>query len=202
VIGIAVALALTVWASRAGRLDSPRTTRPGDLCRLCVGAVALLAATPYIAAELGFFLDGVPVLGSVFQTGAIKPEPGGGQLHAAVHHGHHHGMDGLLLTLTALLVSRQLGAIRRPVLRTLTAVYLALMIVYGLTNLANDLWIEQVVKRDWTSWEIPEVLQPSLSFAWLAMIACAVVIYAALLRPRRQLRRLGSSSSIHSDIGT
>jgi hypothetical protein len=114
-------------------------------------------------------------------------------------------MDGLLLTLTALIVSRQLGTIRRPVLRTLTALYLALMLVYGLTNLANDLWIEQVVKRDWTGWEIPEVLQPSLSAAWAAMIACGLVIYALWLRPRRERvvqRPVGSTSSIHSDIGT
>ena len=203
VIGVAIAFALTVWASRAGRRDSPRTTREGDLLRLGVAVVALLLATPYIAAELGFFLDGVPVFGWIFQTGAIRPEPASGSLHAAVHHGHHHGMDGFLLTITALLVSRQLGAIRRPLLRMATAVYLALMLVYGLTNMANDLWIEQVVKRDWTTWEIPDVLQPSFSAAWAAMIACAVAIYAAFLRPRwRQGRFVGSSSSIHSDIGT
>jgi hypothetical protein len=205
VVGVALAFTLTVWASRSGRPDVPRATRAGDLARLAVGGVATVLSAPYIAAELGFFLDGVPVLGWLFQTGVVKPEPGGGQLHAAVHHGHHHGMDGLLLTLTALIVSRQLGTIRRPLLRTLTALFLALMLVYGLTNLANDLWIEQVVKRDWTRWEIPEVLQPSLSAAWAAMIVCGLVIYALWLRPRRERvfqRPVGSTSSIHSDIGT
>ena len=115
------------------------------------------------------YLDGVPLLGSIFQTGKLAPEPGAGYLHATVHYGHHHGLDGFLLTVTALLLSRQLGGIRRPLLRTLTAAYLSLMIVYGLTNMANDLWIEQIVKRGWTSWQIPDVLYPTASAAWAAM---------------------------------
>jgi hypothetical protein len=185
VLGVAIAFALTLWASRSGRREFPRATRRGDVARLIVGAVSLFFAAPYIAAELGFFLDGVPVLGSIFLTGAIRPEPGAGYSHAAVHHGHHHGLDGFLLAATALLLSRLVGSIRRPILRTVTAVYLALLLVYGLTNQAQDLWTEQVVKRGWTNWDIPEVLHPSLSAAWAAMIGCGLLIYALFLRPRR-----------------
>ena len=185
VLGVALAFLLTVWASRNGRREFPRTSARGDAARLVVGGLSLFFAAPYIAAELGFFLDGVPVLGSIFITGAIRPEPGAGYSHAAVHHGHHHGLDGFLLVATALLLSRLVGSIRRPVLRTVTAVYLALLLVYGLTNQVQDLWTEQIVKRGWTNWEIPNVLHPSLSAAWAAMIACGLVIYALLLRPRR-----------------
>jgi len=185
VLGVALAFLLTVWASRNGRREFPRTSARGDAARLVVGGLSLFFAAPYIAAELGFFLDGVPVLGSIFITGAIRPEPGAGYSHAAVHHGHHHGLDGFLLVATALLLSRLVGSIRRLVLRTLTAVYLALLLVYGLTNQVQDLWTEQIVKRGWTNWEIPNVLHPSLSAAWAAMIACGLVIYALFLRPRR-----------------
>jgi len=187
VLGVALTLLLTVWASRSGRREFPRTSARGDAARLLVGGLSFFFAAPYIAAELGFFLDGVPVLGSIFLTGAIRPEPGAGYSHAAVHHGHHHGMDGFLLTATALLLSRLVGSIRRPVLRTLTAVYLALLLVYGLTNQVQDLWTEQIVKRGWTGWEIPNVLHPSLSAAWAAMIACGLVIYALPLSPRQRL---------------
>jgi hypothetical protein len=186
VIGVGLTFALTVWASRRGRREFPRTTARGDAARLVVGGVALFFAAPYIAAELGFFLDGVPILGSIFETGKIRPEPGSGMLHAAVHHGHHHGLDGFLLAATALLLSRHVGAIRRPLIRGLTAFYLALMLVYGLTNQVEDLWTEQIVKRGWTSWQIPNVLHPTVSLAWGAMLACAIVIYAAFLRPRRR----------------
>ena len=187
VVGVALAFLMTVWASRAGRREFSRASWRGDLARLAIGGTSLFFAAPYIAAELGFFLDGVPVLGSIFITGAIRPEPGAGYSHAAVHHGHHHGMDGFLLTVTALLLSRLIGGIRRPILRTLAAVYLALMLVYGLTNQVQDLWTEQIVKRGWTNWDIPNVLHPSASAAWAAMVACALAIYALFLRPRREL---------------
>ena len=191
VAGVALAVALTLWATRRGRRERPRTTVAGDRARLAVGLVALFFAAPYIAAELGFFLDGVPVLGSIFQTGKLRPEPGAGYSHPAVHHGHHHGMDGFLLVVTALLLSRLLGGIRRPVLRALTAVYLSLLFVYGATNQVEDLWIEQIVKRGWTSWQIPNVLHPSASAAWAAMVAVGLLLYATVFRPRRALLARG-----------
>jgi hypothetical protein len=110
-------------------------------------------------------------------------------LHAAVHYGHHHGLDGFLLVVTALLLSRLLGGIRRPGLRPLTAAILSLMLVYGWTNMVNDLWIEQIVKRGWTSWEVPDVLFPKASLAWAAMLVAAALIYAACFARRPLLRR-------------
>ena len=113
VLGVGLAFLLSLWASRAGRREFSRTSARGDATRLLVGGLSFFFAAPYIAAELGFFLDGVPVLGSIFLTGAIRPEPGAGYSHAAVHHGHHHGMDGFLLAVSALLLSRLVGSIRR-----------------------------------------------------------------------------------------
>jgi hypothetical protein len=182
VVGVAIAVALTVWASVRGRRDRVRTTAGGDRARVAAGAILLVLSAPYIAAELGFFLDGVPVLGWIFQTGKLAPEPGAGYLHATVHHGHHHGLDGFLLALAVLLLSRLLPAIARPRLRAATAAYLSLMLVYALWNLANDLWIEQVVKRGWTGWQVPDVLQPSLSPSWAVLVATAAVVYVTLFR--------------------
>ena len=189
VVGVALAVALTARATRRGRREVVRTSRTGDRARLVLGAITLFWATPYIAAELGFHLDGVPLFGWIFQTGKIAPEPGSGNLQATVHYGHHHGLEGLLLVTTALLLSRLLGGIRRPGLRTLTAALLSLMLVYGWTNMVNDLWIEQVVKRGWTSWQVPDVLFPKVSFAWAAMLVAAVLINAAFFARRPLLGR-------------
>jgi hypothetical protein len=189
VVGVVLAVALTSWATRRGRREAVWTSRAGDRARLALGGVTLFSAAPYIAAELGFHLDGVPVLGWLFQTGKIRPEPGTGHLHAAVHYGHHHGLDGFLLVVTALLLSRLLGGIRRPGLRTLTAAILSLLLVYGWTNMVNDLWIEQVVKRGWTNWQVPDVLVPSLSLAWAAMLVAAALLYAGCFSRRPLLRR-------------
>ena len=184
VVGVGLAVALTAWAARNGRREAVRTSRGGDIARLILALVVLFWATPYIAAELGFHLDGVPFFGWFFQTGKIEPEPGAGYLHATVHYGHHHGLDGFLFATTALLLSRLLGGIRRPGLRTFTGALLALMLVYALTNMVNDLWTEQVVKRGWTSWEVPDVLQPSASFAWGAMLIAAALLYFACFSRR------------------
>ena len=189
VVGVGLAVALTAWASRRGRPEPRRTSRTADLLRLALGAVILFWTTPYIAAELGFHLDGVPFFGWFFQTGKLAPEPGAGYMHATVHYGHHHGLDGFLLGVTALLLSRLLGGIRRPALRTFTAVLLSLMLVYGLTNIVNDLWTEQVVKRGWTHWQVPDVLQPKASLAWAAMLVAAALIYAAFFARKLLLRR-------------
>jgi hypothetical protein len=189
VVGVALAVALTAWATRDGRRERVRTSLAGDRARMILAAFVLFWATPYIAAELGFHLDGVPLLGWIFQTGKIAPEPGSGNLHATVHYGHHHGLDGFLLCVTALLLSRLLGGICRLGLRTLTAAILSLMLVYALTNMVNDLWIEQVVKRGWTSWEVPDVLQPSVSFAWGAMLVASALVYAGFFARRPLLGR-------------
>jgi len=189
VVGVGLAVALTAWASLRGRREAVRTSRAGDRARLVLGGVTLFFAAPYIAAELGFHLDGVPLLGWIFQTGKIAPEPGAGYLHATVHYGHHHGLDGFLLVVTALLLSRLLGGIRRPGLRPLTAAILALMLVYGWTNMVNDLWIEQVVKRGWTGWQVPDVLFPKLSLAWAAMLVAAAAIYVVFFTRRPLLGR-------------
>jgi hypothetical protein len=185
VVGVGLAFALTVRGARSGRPERVRTSRTGDWARVVLGVVTLVWATPYIAAELGFHLDGVPFFGWAFQTGKPAPEPGSGYLYATVHYGHHHGLDGFLLVSTALLLSRLLGGIRRSPLRTLTAAYLSLMLVYGWTNMVNDLWSEQVVKRGWTHWQVPDVLQPSASLAWASMLVAAAVIYAVFFSARR-----------------
>jgi hypothetical protein len=181
--GVVLVVVLSFLARAPGPVPAP--SRAGDLARLGVGWLAVVAAAPYIAAELGFFLDEVPVLGSIFITGKIAPEPDGRLAHA-VHHGHHHGMDGLLLTLTALILSRALGAVRGRWLRAALGAYLALMLVYGLTNMVNDLWGEQLVKRGWTDWEVPSVLHPTASLAWAAMLVVAVAFYAAFFSAGRR----------------
>ena len=105
--GVLVALAVTVLAARRGLAGGGR--QRGDGVRIAAGAVAAFAGLPWIAAELGFYLDGVPLLGTLFETGE-RPSP---REPPFVHHGHHHGMDGLLLFLSALLLSRVVPRVAR-----------------------------------------------------------------------------------------
>ncbi len=92
--------------------------------------------------------------------------------------GHHHGMDGVLLLLSALLLSRVVPSVRGRWLRLGVGAYVALMACYAVGNIANDFWIEQVVKRGWTNWQLPDVLRPKLTIAWGLIVLGAAAIYA------------------------
>ena len=178
--GVALAVALTLLARREGR--PPRVPRlPGDRARIVLAALLVVLAVPWWFAETGFYAPD-PLLAD---------EVPKGETIAAVHLGHHHGTDGVLLALAGLLLSRRLPSVSRP--RALSA-YLALMLSYGLVNAAQDAWLEQVVKRGWTTWEIPDALRPAFTPIWLVIITAAVAVELFYRSERR--------SSSHSDIGT
>jgi hypothetical protein len=171
--GVALALALTFLARR------PPPSRPrGDRARIVVGAVLILLAAPWIAAVLGFYLDGVPVLGRVFQTGKMASfhDP----LHHAVHHGVHHGLQGLLFALTALILSRVPNRV---------SLYLALLFAFGAANMLNDGWLEQVVERGWSSHPVPSVLGFSVNWLWGVTLVLAAAMWAVARDGRPALRR-------------
>lgn len=184
-LALAVALVLAVGVS-----DEPRNVG-GDRLRIVLTALLVLFAAPLIAAELGFYLDGVPVLGWFFETGRLTAQPGVAGLHHAVHHGQHHGWQGTMLALTALAFSR----LPRP--RVLDA-YLALMLAYGVGNLVNDDWLEQVVKRGWTSREMPSVLTPAANWGWAAVLAGAILVWVLWFRQPSRTTPSPASPAISS----
>jgi hypothetical protein len=144
-VGVLLVLVATLTTRRAP--SDPR----GDRIRVAVAAVVLVAALPWIAAEVGVFFPG-----------------------PHVHHGHHHGMDGVLLVLTALLLSRRAYGLA-------ACAFLAPMFTYGLGNIANDFWGEQVVARGWTTWAVPSVLEPRLTWAWAVVAGGAIAVLALWL---------------------
>jgi hypothetical protein len=180
-VGVGLALLLTGVSG----LFRERTRIHAGVAAFSV--LLLLLALPWIAAELGFYLDDVPALGRFFLSGTIY------EGHAAVHLGHHHGMDGVLLTLAAFAT---VPLVRRAELRSLRIVvglYLGLQIAYGLANTANDGWLEQVVKRGWVDTAIPSVLNPAVNPAWLGIAVAAVLFSVPVLRPVRALERRGGA---------
>ncbi|HEX2302522.1 MAG TPA: hypothetical protein VHH57_02770 [Gaiella sp.] len=163
-VGVALALGLTAAAARrAGTGPAPRL--PLDLVRVAIFAVALVVSIPWFAAELGFFLpEGVFIM----DRPGIEPN---GTTIAAVHLGHHHGLDGTVIVLSALLLSRP--RLHTRGLARATRAYLSLAFAYGAINLAEDLWHEQVVKRDWVEWRIPSALHPTVEPMWLVILGLA-----------------------------
>jgi hypothetical protein len=182
-VGVLTALVLSLLC---GFREWSRNAR-GDGYRDVVGTLAVLVSLPWIFAELGFYLDGVPLLRRVFETGAYRVRGA----EVAVHHGHHHGLDGLLLLLTAIVLSRVVPSIRARRLRLLLAAYLSLMAAYGLGNMANDFWTEQIWKRGWTNWQFPDLLRPSLSLGWgLIVLGAALLLAMSIESAHTRMGRL------------
>jgi hypothetical protein len=178
-LGVLAALALTLAALARGGLGASRPFGGGwDAARAALAALLLLAALPWLTGELGFYLDRVPGLGSLFLSGEPRPEPGHPGL-TAVHLGHHHGMDGTLLALSALALSRVVRDVGPRPLRLALGLYLTFMLVYGLANAVQDFWLEQLVKRGTTSLELPSLIVPAASWAWAAIVAAALLIHSA-----------------------
>ena len=168
-LGVVLAFSLTVAAARTARIGFA-PARSHDGFRVAVAIVTVLVSLPWIAAEIGVHFPR-----GVFLTDQLYTEPG--KLPAAaVHLGHHHGTMGMLMVLSALLLSRPWLTGAR--LRHVYAVLVSLMLVYGLTNIANDFWHEQVVKRGWTSWDIPSAEHPRWHVIWLLMLAGTALLYA------------------------
>ena len=178
-LGVLIAVALTAVALARGGIGASRRFGGGwDVARAVLAVVLVLGSLPWLSAEIGYYLDRIPGLGALFMSGELRPEPGHPNL-TAVHLGHHHGMDGTLLALSALALSRVVADVRTRFLHGAFALYVALMLVYGLANAFQDFWFEQLVKRGTTSLEIPSMIVPKASWAWLALVAAALLIRSA-----------------------
>jgi hypothetical protein len=181
VIGVGLAVGLTVFAARRTGMGPSAVRGRGDRIALVAAAVFALAALPWIFANLGVYVGDVPGLKAIFMSKKILPEPGHPHLHA-VHLGNHEGLDGWLLTVTALLLRPLLWQMRRTRLRAVLGGYLALLLCYGVMVAANDGWNEQLVKRGWTSRGLPSVLTPTVSWGWLVLLVAATVVYMTAYR--------------------
>src|SRR6478609_11431947 len=80
-LGLALAVALAFVVGVPSRPKSKR----GDRVRIGIAAVLVFFCAPLIAAELGFFLDGVPFLGWFYETARLTTQPGVREFHHAVH---------------------------------------------------------------------------------------------------------------------
>jgi hypothetical protein len=149
--GVALVVVLTAFS---GLLRVRARVHPA---LIAFAVVLLILAIPWVAAELGFYLDGVPVLRRIFLTQTL-------------YEGH---------PATVPLVRE---ATRRP-LRIVAGIYVGLQLAYGLANFANDAWLEQVVKRGWVDTAIPSVLNPTVSLSWLGIVIAALVFSLPVLRP-------------------
>jgi hypothetical protein len=191
--GVAVALALTLLAVAREGVGPTRPFGRADIVRAAVAAGLLFAGLPWIFAELGFYVSDVPVLGRIFLAKQLSPSVVGEPSLHAVHLGRHHGMDGVLLAISALVLSRVPRQMASRVRRIAFTAYLSLMLVYGLANALQDFWTEQLIKRGTTSVTIPSLIRPAASWVWVAIITATFLICLAALHVARVVHPQGGT---------
>lgn len=189
--GALLALGLTAAALRRGGIGASARFQRSDWLRIAVATVLVFAALPWVWAELGYYVNDAPVVGDPFIAEQIKPSLGGEPSLHAVHLGHHHGLDGILLALAGLFLSRVPGRMPRRGEGTALGIYVALLLTYGLANALQDGWNEQLVKRGTYDSKLPSVIRPDLSAAWLGILLGATAIYFLLFRVGRVNRPEG-----------
>lgn len=181
-LGVALALCLGVVAARRSGLGRAAGLRL-DGARTLVVVVVLVLSLPWILADLGIyspewvFIMERPITGS---DGNVNP---------AVHLGHHHGLDGALLVVSAALLSR--ARLRSVRLAAASTLYLSLVFAYGAVNFAQDLWNEQLAKRGWVDWKIPGALSPAFEPIWLVILAITVATASVLRHETRATAKSG-----------
>jgi hypothetical protein len=180
-LGAGLTIFLTIVVARRAGTHRWAARQPGDVARIVLGALLVCIGLPWMAADLGFSLT-LPGLHWLYQTNQLRSQPGVPGLHQAVHYGHHHGMNGILLAVAALVLSRAISSIRASWLRHALAGYLALLLAYGLGNAVQDFWLEQIVKRGLTSFQLPMVLAPAVNWGWAAILLGAVTVYSLAFR--------------------
>ena len=165
-LGVAVAAALTVLYTR----DPDWTwARPAGRLRIAVAVLFWLISVPWLFAELGFYAPD-PILSDQVPAGGSE---------VAVHLGGHHGTYGVIMVLSALMLSR----VAR---RTTTSVLLALLFAYGGTLAAEDFWHEQIQKRGTSDWTFPSALSPGLEWVWLDVVLAAAAVEMLWFRRERR----------------
>ncbi len=163
VIGVALVALLTIIGVRSGTTFSSLPWGRWDRNGAIAIGVLLFFALPWALADLGFYFGDIPLLGRIFTSKDYLPA---GATLRAVHLGDHHGYNGFIFIVASIVLGRKLREIRPASLRVALGWYLALMMAYGCANYLNDIWLEQVVKRGWATYQIPDMLVPKLKPSW------------------------------------
>ena len=177
-IGVAITAILMALAIRENGIGPIAPWSRADTIASVFGGIFVLAGLPWIWAQLGFYMDNVPLLGRIFLSKGDENGPG----EAYVHLGDHHGTSGLLLLICALVLRRVIGLIEPRWLDRALSGYVAFMAAYGIANAIQDGWHEQIVKRGWSGYDIPNATVPSINWVWGAMVLGAVIAWLLMFR--------------------
>jgi hypothetical protein len=183
--GVLLVAGISMLAMRAGAWGKARPLDWRDWVGIAIVAVLAVISLPWIVADLGGYADNLPGIGQLYYASEIPD----GETLKAVHLGHHHGLDGFFFATAAVVLNRITRNRFAGALATTVSVYLALMLTYGVANVANDAWLEQLVKRGTVDYEIPSFITPGLTPRWGLVLVATIVVWVLLFRSDHQADR-------------
>jgi hypothetical protein len=184
-IGVAIVLVLVVLAIRANGFGPVRPWTRADTVRATIGGIFAFGGLPWIFGMAGVYIEDIPLLGRIFMSKGVE----NGAEIIYVHPGDHHGFDGLLFLLSALLLARVVGTVVLRWLDRALSAFLAFMLAYGIANFTQDFWFEQVVKRGWSEYDIPNTTVPSLTPVWGLILLGTVIAWLVMFHEPSSRRR-------------
>jgi hypothetical protein len=149
-----------------------------DWLSLAAAVAAIAMSVPVIFALAGFYTADLPLLRSIYMSRGVQD----GVETVYVHVGEHHGFAGLFMMIAGLALARAVVVMRPSWLRLVAGWYVSLLVIYGATNMVQDFWGEQLVKRGTTDHTIPNMLRPALTIDWLYVAAGVVVFWFVYFR--------------------
>jgi hypothetical protein len=184
-VGVGITTVLVAMAIRQRGFGPAGPWQPSDTVAAVVGALFLFGGLPWVLGVAGFYIESVPLLGRIFMSRGTE----NGVEEIYVHLGTHHGFSGLLFLISALVLRRVIGLLQPFWLDRALSAYVAFMLAYGIANFIQDGWYEQIVKRGWSSYDIPNTTVPALTPVWGLIVLGAVVFWFVMFREPATRRR-------------
>ena len=168
VVCLLLGLASFALLVRGRFLRTLRLVRHDELAAQVLGVnVARVKANVFTVGSAYSALGGVLL---AYYVGVLAPESG--------------GVNASLESLAMVIIGGA-GALLGPVVGAAGVQWLFAiaggaahyeLLVYGLGNIANDFWLEQLVKRGVTNWQVPGLTVPALTLPWLIVLALIVAL--------------------------
>lgn len=176
--GVAITAVLIILAIRVNGFGPVQPWNRGDTIAAVVAGIFTLLGLPWLLAFAGYYIEDVPLLGRIFMSKGT--ENGVEQIY--VHLGDHHSFDGYIFLLSALVLRRVVGLIQPNWLDRLLSVLVAFIAAYGIANFIQDGWYEQVVRRGWSSYDIPNTTVPAVTPVWGLILLGTAILWFVLFR--------------------
>ncbi|MFX0085176.1 MAG: hypothetical protein ACFFAU_05850 [Candidatus Hodarchaeota archaeon] len=152
--------------------------------------LAIFLSLPWIFAQFGFYISDFPILGLIFwarQETVQNPEP---NYPNAVHIGTHHGTEGFLILIYLFItIVWILPTIKNRQVKQILGLVSGVGFSYGVYNWLEDLLTEQVYKRGWMNFKLPNGTSPNFSslesmIVWAWIVFSGVVLFFLYIRFR------------------